>query len=158
MARYVLDGRLAARWLTTAPSDLAAPTQAELNGGVDLVGTAGGEALEDIQGFVVEPNIIQTPDYASLNVGTVAGDQTYPASTMSFYADTATTTIFAAFATPNTAGYIVFMYDGQGATNPCDTFPATVTSRVRRPARNAAHIFDVNFAPSAPTLNGTQAA
>lgn len=157
MARYVLDGRIQVAFLTTEPATPTAPTQAEVNAGVDLIGTSQAEALENIDGFVVEPNIIQTPDYASTQVGTVTGDQTYPQSTLSFYADTAVTTIFDALI-DGTTGYVLFMYDGQAASSAVDTFPITVSSRVRRPARNAAHIYDVNIAPGVPWLNGTQAA
>lgn len=157
MARYVLDGRIAVVFMTTIPATPLAPTQAELSAGVNLIGTSQDEALENIEGFVVEPNIIPTPDYASTQVGTVTGDQSYPQSTLSFYADDTVTTIFSALV-DGTTGFVAFMYDGQAAASAVDVFPITVSSRVRRPARNAAHIFDVNCAPGVPYLNGTQAA
>ena len=156
MTRYVLDGRLKAVFLTSAPAALAAPTQAELNAGTDLIGTGAGEGLENIDGFVVQPNIIPTPDYTGLQVGTVAGDQTVPESVLSFYKDTTVETIYNALAADVT-GYVVFMMDGQASGEESDVWPITVTSRVRRPGRNVAHIYDVNIAPGSPTLAGTQA-
>ncbi len=156
MGRFVLDGRLEVVFLSSAPSAPAAPTQSEISAGVDLIGSGSGEGLESIEGFVVQPNIIQTPDYASLQVGTVAGDQTYPESTLSFYKDDTVETIYSALAA-DTTGFVLFMMDGIGASEECELFPITVTSRPRRPGRNVAHIFDVNVAPGVPTL-GTQAA
>lgn len=156
MSRFVLGGRAKARWLTSLPSTPLAPTQAELDGGTDLIGTPQAEELMDIQGFAVQPSSIPTPGYAGTLVGNVPGDQTYPDSVLSFYKDTASSTIYSALARGNT-GWVAVMYDGQASTNEVDLFPATVVSRVRRPALNAPHIFDVNFAIDVP-YEGTQAA
>ena len=139
-----------------SPPNTAAPTQAELSAGVDLVGSSQAEELMDIQGFAVQPSSLPTPGYSSTLVGNVAGDQTYPDSVLSFYKDTTSSTIYTALASGNT-GWVALMYDGQADTEEVETFPATVVSRVRRPALNAPHIFDVNFAIDVP-FAGTQAA
>lgn len=157
MARFVLDGRIAVRFLTSVPSDTAAPTQAELGAGVDLVGTSQAEELEGISGFEVQSNSIATPGYASKEVGNVPGDQTYPTSSMSFYKDDTVTTIYDALA-DDESGWVCIMQDGQASGEEVDIFPVTVASRVRRPGRNAANIFDVNFSVGVPFKGGTQAA
>lgn len=156
MSRFVLGGRSKARWLTTLPATPLAPTQSELDAGTDLVGTSQAEELMDIQGFAVQPSSIPTPGYAGTLVGNVAGDQTYPDSTLSFYKDDTASVIYTALARGNT-GWVALMYDGQASGEEVDLFPATVVSRVRRPALNSPHIFDVNFAIDVP-YEGTQAA
>ena len=156
MARFILDGRLAAVWLTALPSDPNAPTQAELGGGTDLVGTAQAEELVEIRGFEVQTSSIPTPGFAGTLVGNVAGEQTYPDSTLSFYKDDTSETIYTALASGNT-GWVFLGMDGLGSGEESLLFPSTVASRVRRPARNAPHIFDVNFAIDVP-FEGTQAA
>lgn len=157
MARFILDGRIACRFLSTLPSDPDNPTQAELTAGVNLVGTAQAEELVDISGFEPSTSSIPTPGYASTLVGNVAGDQTYPDSSMAFYKDDASETIYDALAT-GTSGFLAIMQDGQAATNEVELFPVTVASRVRRKARNAPNIFDVNFAVDVPYDGGAQAA
>lgn len=156
MARFILDGRMAARFLTTIPSTPTAPTQAELGAGVDLIGSAQAEEMVDITGFEVQTNSIPTPGYAGTLTGNVAGEQNYPDSTISFYKDDTSETIYSALADA-TVGWVALMQDGEGSGKECDLFPASVASRVRRPARNAPNIFDVNFAIDVP-YKATQAA
>lgn len=149
MARFILDGQVVIKWLTSLPTDPNAPTQAELNAGTDLIGTAQAEELVEIRGFEVQTSSIPTPGYSGTLVGNVAGEQTYPDSTLAFYKDDASSTIYTALASGNT-GWVYIMMDGQGSGLEALGFPATVASRVRRPARNAPHIFDVNFAIDVP--------
>ena len=156
MARIVVEGLIAVQWLTSLPSDPDAPTQAELTAGTALVGTSQAEELVEIRGFEIQTSTLPTPGYASNVVGNVSGEQSYPDSTLSFYWDDTTQTIYTALA-PGNSGWVYIAFDGLGSGNEALGFPATVASRVRRPARNAPHIFDVNFAVSAP-YNATQAA
>lgn len=157
MARFTPNGIIAARWLTTLPADPAAPTQVELDAGVDLIGNAQDEEAESLNGFEVSNNVIPTPGLASNRVGSVAGEQTYPASTMTFYKDDTVEVIYSAL--PDlTTGFVALMHDGQAAGKEVDIFPATVTSRNRRVGTNVAAMFDVNLALTVPYLGGTQAA
>lgn len=149
MARIVLDGTIAIQWLTTIPAIPTAPTQAELTGGTALVGTSQGEELVEIRGFEIQTSSLPTPGYASNVVGNVAGEQTYPDSTLSFYWDDTTQTIYTALAAGNT-GWVYVCFDGLGNSLEALGYPTTIASRVRRPARNAPHMFDVNCAISAP--------
>lgn len=156
MARFVLEGRTAVVWLASAPSSLAAPTQAELAAGVDLVGTKQAEELVEINGFEKQNNSIPTPGFAGLEVGNVAGEQTYPDSDMEWYKDDTSETIYDTVV-DGAVGYVALCYDGLGDTLESEIYEVTVASRTRIPARNAAHRFRANFAISAPVL-GTQAA
>ena len=149
MARFTLPGRVAIKFMTSEPSVTTAPTLIELNAGVDLVGTPQAEELAELEGFVVNSATIATPGYASHSVGNVSGDETYPESRLAFYKDDTSETIYTALAA-GTTGFIAFMRDGQTTGEECELFPVTVQSRVRRPARDQAHIFDVNFAISVP--------
>lgn len=156
MARFILDGRMACVWLTSIPATPTAPTQAELGAGTDLIGTAQAEELVEITGFAVQTSSLPTPGFAGTTVGNVAGEQTYPDSSMAFYKDDTSETIYTALA-DDTTGWLALCPDGLGSGEECDLFPATVASRVRRPARNAPAIFDVNFAIDVP-YKATQAA
>lgn len=154
--RYVLNERLKLRFLATAPTTLAAPTQAQLTAGVDLIGTQQAEELNDIGGWEVQTNSSPTEGYAGLEVGNVAGAQTYPDSWLQWYKDDTVTTIFTAVEKGET-GYLAFMRDGQAATKEVELFPVTVASRPRSLAKGVAHTFRANFSLAPPVL-GVQAA
>lgn len=156
MSRFTLDGRLAARYLSTIPATPTAPTQAELTAGTDLVGTKQAEELADIQGFEPAPSSVPTPGYAGAVTGNVAGELTYPDAVLSFYKDSASSTIYSALAT-GTTGWIFLGQDGLGSGEEGELFPIEVVSRIRRKARNAPNIFDVTMTTDAP-YECTQAA
>lgn len=149
MGRYTLPGRIKASFLSSEPADPLAPTAGELSAGVDLVGSGQGEALAELDGWVVSPSSIPTPDYTSHLVGNVPGDQTFGDSRMAFYMDDTVQTIYSALSS-GTSGFVAIMRDGDSSGDECELFPVTVQSRVRRPARDQAHIFDVNFAIGVP--------
>lgn len=156
MGRYILNGRLKMRFLTALPAVPTAPTQAELNAGTNLIGTAQAEELVEIVGFEVETSSLPTPGFAGVQVGNVAGESTYPDSALVFYKDDTVTTIFTALAS-NVSGYLAMMRDGQAATKEVELFPVFVASRVRAVARNAPHTFRANMSVGTPYL-GTQGA
>jgi hypothetical protein len=154
--RFILNGRIKLRFLTTLPTVPTAPTQAELNAGVNVLGTPQAEELAEIAGFEVQTSSLPTPGYAGVQVGNVAGESTFPDSALVFYKDDVVTTIFTAMAQGAT-GYLAIMRDGQAATKEVELFPVTVASRVRSVARNAPHTFRANMSIGAP-YQGTQAA
>lgn len=156
MARFTLPGRIKVQFLSSEPASPTAPTTAELDAGVDLIGTSQAEELAELEGFVVNSSTIATPGYRSHQVGNVSGDETYPDSRLAFYMDDTVSTIYSAL-TGGTTGYLAFLRDGRGVGEECELFPVTVQSRVRRPARDQAHIFDVNFAIGVP-YQGVEAA
>ena len=149
MSRFTLPGRMAVRFLSSPPSSLTAPTLAELGAGIDLIGTAQAEELAEMPGWILNSNDIPTPGYSGHQVGNVPGDETYPNSSMAFYKDDTVSAIYDALVKGAT-GHIAIMRDGEVATEECELFPVTVKSRVRRPARDQAHIFDVNMSIGVP--------
>lgn len=158
MGRFTLPGQIEVIWLTTAqaPASTSAPTAAELDAGISLVGTSQGEAMAEADGWQLNPGTIATPDYVSHKVGNVPGDETYPDSRIAIYKDDTSSTIYDAMVEGAT-GYIVWMRDGRGTGEETEVWPVTIQSRVRRPSRSEAHIFDVNFATAVP-VQGTEAA
>jgi hypothetical protein len=155
MTRGILAGTIAIRWLTTAPTTMAAPTQAQLTAGINLVGSNQNEELAEMDGWNVEPSILPTPGYASNRVGNVTGDQSYGQASMAFYSHLTIRDIWTALADGNT-GWVAIMDFGQAATRDVEIFPATVMSRVRRRGDRGVRMYDVNFSIGAP-ISGTQA-
>lgn len=153
--RYVLNDRLKLRFVTGALT-LSAPTQTQITSGTDLIGTQQAEELNDLGGWEVQTNSSPTEGYAGLEVGNVAGAQTYPDSWLQWYKDDTITTIFTAMVKGAT-GYLVFMRDGQAATKESEIFPVTVASRPRSLAKGVAHTFRANFS-LAPAVTIAQAA
>lgn len=156
MGRFVAEGRMKAVLVTAALASNAAPTQAEIAAGTELVGDDNSEAMVEIIGFQVQNNTIATPSYASLTVGNVAGQQTVPDSAMEWYKDDTDETIYSAVAA-GTTGWIILMHDGIGAGEESEVWPVSVSTRPRLPQQNAAHRFRANYATGAP-IYGTQAA
>lgn len=161
MARGTLPGVIAATFLATAdePASYAAPSIATDIGNVnavDLIGPDNGEGLAEMNGWIVNASTIPTPDYRSHTVGNVPGDSTVQDSSMSFYYDRTDTTIYDTLVA-GTTGVIILMRDGATAAEESQLWPVTVVTRFRRPARDQAHIFDVNFSVGTPT-EGTLAA
>lgn len=151
MARYRLPTKLAALWDTTAPAAMNAPTQLEVTGATDLIGSSSGEAVGELTGWAAQPNVVDTPDFTTNVVGNVAGDVTLPQSGMAFYSDDADTTIYDAM-TPDTVGYVILGYEGSAETKESQVFPARILSRERRADRGSAAMFDVAFTISPPTI------
>lgn len=152
MARYRLPTNLRAYWTTTALANNAAPTQAEIGAAVDLRGTSSGEAVGELQGWAAQPNVVDVPDFTTNVVGNVAGDVTLPQSTMTFYADDASTTIYGAL-TPNTVGTVIIGRETSAVGKESRVFPnARILSNEPRFDRGAAHMFDVTWTISPPVI------
>jgi len=154
MTRGVLGGVLAIAQVSTVPADLEAPTEAEIAAGVDLVGTKQGEELADLSGWRTEPDVLPTPGYAGTTVGNVAGDETYPASSFTWYKDSSDEVIYGAIGTAVTGGdrWVIFMWEGAEVGEETETFPCRVISRNRDPARNVPHTFIGNYAIDTPVV------
>lgn len=153
MARFTLPARLVVVWwpFASQPTNLAAPTQAQITAGVNLIGSSQGEGLAQINGFTQEPGTIATPDYSGRVVGTVPGDVTIPDSSLSFYMDTTARVIYNAMVV-DAVGVVGFFYDGTAATKESKLFVATITSKDRHNDRDQGHMFTSGFSPSAPVI------
>jgi hypothetical protein len=134
---------------------LAAPTAAEIAAGVDLVGSKQAEELSDLQGWRTDSDVLPTPGYAGTTVGNVAGDETYPASSFTWYKDSVSATIYSAIGTAVSTGadrWVIIMWEGATVGEETEVFPVRVTSRVRDPARNVPHTFTANYALDTPVV------
>ena len=156
MTRFVLDGTIAIASLTSDPVSFTAPTQAELTGGVDQVGSKQAEELVELTGFELQTSTIPTPGMAGLQTGNVGGEQLYPDSSMVHYKDDTSSTIYSANAQGNEFT-LYLMLDGQASGEEAEGFPTTVLSRPRGKAAKTGHKFTTNVAIDVP-YDATQAA
>jgi len=150
VARYILPGTLAVVWLASTPVDPAAPTQAEVSGGTNLLGTKAGEALAGITGFQPSVAVYDTPDYVDARVGNVGGTVTYPQSSLMFYADDTSTTIRDLLSV-DTSGFLLLGFNGSAQNEESQLFTATVVSNEYDPNPGQATMYEVAFSISAPT-------
>lgn len=145
MGRFLLNERLKCRHLAVAPVALLLPTAAEVAAGTDLIGSTGGEALESINNFEVQPSSINMGDYSSIREGSLPGPQTYGDASLAIYMDDTARVMWSLFPGLST-GFLLIMPDGESVGSDCNLFPYTVGSRVRRTLRNVPVLFDVNMA------------
>lgn len=153
MARFTLPARLVVIWWPTVsqPANLAAPTVANISAGTNLIGNGQGEGLANINGFMVQPSTIPVPDYASRTVGTVPGDVTIPDSSLDFWMDDTTRTLYNAL-TVGATGVFGFFFDGTATTKESRLFPTTIISKDRNYARDEAHMFSIGVSLSTPSI------
>lgn len=153
MARFTLPARLVVIWWPTVsqPANLAAPTVSNISAGTNLIGNGQGEGLAMVNGFEVQPSTIPVPDYASRIVGTVPGDSTIPDSTLEFWMDDTTRTLYNALAL-NATGVFGFFFDGTATTKESRLYPATITSKERNFARDEAHKFTIGLSLATPSI------
>lgn len=158
MARYTLPGRLKVIYWPTAsqPTSLSAPTQAEIAAGSNLIGTSQGEALAELQGWELDPGIIETPDYVSLVVGTVPGAVKVPVSKIGLWLDSTTHTLYDAIVL-NATGVVGFFFDGTAATKESRLYVVTCISKERTFDQNAGHKAMFGFSASAPVVGAAAA-
>lgn len=156
MARFTLPGRLKIRLMTTKPANLAAPTQAELNAGVDVVGNAAGEELADFPDWMKSVSTTPTPGYASFSVGNVPGDVSFPNISMTWYKDDTAVAIYDAVAESANPRYLAIMRDGQGNPKESQILTVIIQNRQRTNNRDGANQFRADMAVQAETV-GTQA-
>lgn len=153
MARFTLPARLVVIWWTTGaqPANLAAPTGADISAGTNLIGNGQGEGLAMVNGFEVSPSTFQVPDYASRTVGTVPGDLTIPDSSLEFWMDDTTRTLYNALAL-NATGVFGFFFDGTATTKESRLYPATIISKERSFARDEGAKFTIGVSLSTPSI------
>lgn len=157
MAGFILDGRIAMVLLTSIPSDELAPTQAELGAGVSLIGTKQAEELIAIEGWTQDVAAIPTPGYAGVATGSLAGESSYPQSSLTWRKDDTSETIYSAVAATNTLQWIYVCQDGLGSGEEALGFPVTIATRERSPERNVPNSFTCAFSVT-PPYEATQAA
>ena len=127
MARHIRKGVARAYFCPTVAST-AAPTAANVVGGTHLT-----PELAEIAGFVFENSPVATPDMSTRYVSQVAGEDTTPASSMTFYEDDAANPIRTALAKDVDGFILLFPYPGgvPASGDECEVWPVVVTSNTR---------------------------
>lgn len=139
-----------------AVSNKAAPTTAEVTAGTDLT-----PQFAEIAGFEFSNSPIGTPDLTSTFTKQIGGEDTAPASSITFYEDDTTNPIKTLLAKGVTGFVLLYPYtQTPAATEDVEVWPVVVTSNVRQwgvgndPAR-----YVVSFAiTDVPDTDAVQAA
>lgn len=118
--RYIPPGVRKIYWVATIAT-YTAPSRGELNAGIDL----SGEVAE-VSGFTVTSDTVDTPDLSGRFVPVIAGRIKADASSLSFYASSNSSDVRTVLPR-DTAGYIVFLWEGDVTGQKMDVFPVKVT-------------------------------
>jgi hypothetical protein len=118
--RYIPPGTRKIYWVTTIANYLA-PSRGELNAGIDL-----SAEVAAIQGFSVTSATVDTPDLSTRYTAKIPGRITADNSSLDFYA-TNTSSDVRTVLPRDTAGYVVFLWEGDVTGQRMDVFPAKVT-------------------------------
>lgn len=119
--RYIPPGTRKIYWVTTIAT-YTAPTRAELNAGIDL-----SAEVAEINGFSVTSGTVDTPDLSSRFTSKIPGPITADNSSLSFYASNTSSDVRTVLPR-DTAGFVVFLWEGDVTGQRMDVFPAKVTS------------------------------
>jgi hypothetical protein len=119
--RYVPPGTRKVYWITTIANYLS-PSRGELNAGIDLTAE-----IAAINGFTVESGTSDTPDLATRFTAKIPGRITAADSSLSFYASTTSSDVRTVLPR-DTAGFAVFLWEGDVTGQRMDVFPAKVTA------------------------------
>lgn len=170
MPQYRNDGLLTIDWVPDYATDITNPDSAILIGSganaedgnfVSLIGAKGREELNTVTGWEVQNSSIPLEGYAGPAVGSLAGGQTYPESSLTWLSSNTEQTIFDLMEpatqgntqTTDTAA-VVFGRTGKVTGGYYQLFPVQVASREISKGRNVPGTFTANFSLNAP-LDGT---
>lgn len=147
--RYTPPGNRKYYWITTAAA-YATPTRAEINAGIDLTAE-----VESVSGFTLTGNTLDTPDLATGFVGQVPARVVAAASEIVFWASSTSADARTVF-TRGTAGYVIFLPEGDIPTQKMEIWPAKVTSMFVDPSIEDAAKVHVQFSiTKIPAQNAT---
>jgi len=113
-------------YVVTTMSDYTAPTRAELNAGLDVT-----RQVRAIDGWQVESDQIERPDYATRFNAKIGGRTQAADSSLTIYA-AANGTDARATITSGYTGYIVFMDGGDTTSYKMDVYPVLCTARPKQ--------------------------
>ncbi len=119
--RYVPPGTRKIYWVTTIANYLS-PTRGELNAGIDLTAE-----IAAINGFTVTSGTADTPDLSTRFTAKIPGRITADNSSLVFYASTTSSDVRTVLPR-DTAGFAVFLWEGDVTGQRMDIFPAKVTT------------------------------
>ena len=119
--RFINKGTTRVLWLTTI-ADKSAVTRSEINAGTDLA-----NEIQDLDGWLVESESVETPDLGTTFTGSIPGSTSSDDSSLTMYEDLGGTD--ARDLMPRgTNGYIIWMDGGDVAGRTMDVFPVRVGS------------------------------
>ncbi|MEM9611146.1 MAG: hypothetical protein AAGA99_27315 [Actinomycetota bacterium] len=121
MVRQVTRGRGRLVFLGSAPSDLAAPTQAEITAGTDIT-----PSVRSVDGWDLSVADLDIADLSSDFQKTGAGTSSAASSSVAFYADDAGAAAILTALAEDTAGWMAFLRNGQASTEPSKIWPCQV--------------------------------
>lgn len=119
--RYSAKGTARYVFCTTL-SDIESPTRAEIDAGTDL-----SRQVQDIDGWTVESESIETPDLASTFTGSIPGSTSADDSSLTMYADLGGTDV-RTLLPRGTNGFMLVMRAGDADGRMMDVFPVRVGS------------------------------
>jgi hypothetical protein len=119
--RYINKGVTRFIWVDTI-SDTSAPTRSEINAGTDL-----SSQIQEIDGWMVESESVETPDLGSTFTGSIPGSTSAEDSSVTMYADLGGTDVRDVISRGDN-GYMIIMDGGDTAGRTMDVFPARVGS------------------------------
>lgn len=161
MAQVRNDAVISVGLIPDYATDIAAPgttivLATELTNRVDFIGAKATEELNTITGWEVQPSSIPLEGYAGPEVGSLAGAQTFPESSLRWLSDNASNTLFDLVdpATDTGLSAIVFGRFGETAGGFYELFPVEFASRPISKGRNVPATFTANCSLNAP-LTGT---
>ncbi|MEM9710596.1 MAG: hypothetical protein AAGA17_00150 [Actinomycetota bacterium] len=154
-ARTITRGRGVAIFLASAPSDLAAPTQAELT-----AGTALTPSVRAIEGFDENVADLDTADLSDDFDKTGNGTTSAPSSSITLYRDDDGVAAMRTALAEDTVGWLAFLYDGQAETKDSKIWPVQVKKQNTRDLQvmNEAPTVVVQFGLQGSPTEGVQAA
>lgn len=144
MSRYFRRGLSKIQFLPAVAS-LNAPTAPEIAAGIDL-----SPQVSDISGFEFSNSPIITPDLSTTFDTQIPGADTTSTSTLTFYDDSASSTIRTGLA-KGTAGYILLQPYGSTTAKRSEVWPVITTGcNDHWVTGNEAAKFTASFAVTAP--------
>lgn len=137
--RYYRMGVSKAIWAPTL-ANYQSPTRSEINAGTDLSNEIAATA-----GWEVTGNTEDTPALGSVFIGKVPSTTTAGDSSLTMYADSTSVDVRTLLAR-GSSGYIIWMWEGDVATQLMDVFPVRVTSTPKVSDISSVAQITVNFA------------
>ena len=147
--RYIPPGTRKIYWVTTIANYLS-PTRGELNAGIDLT-----NEIATINGFTVAAATVDTPDLSTRFTAKIPGRITSDNSSIMFYASSTSSDVRTVLPR-DTAGFLVFLWEGDVTSQKMDIFPAKVTAQSLAGDMENPQQVDIEFAiTKVPALNVT---
>ncbi len=136
--RYFRPGTTKVYWVTTM-ADYTTPTRAELDAGTDLSGE-----IAEVSGWSATSESIDTPDLGSRFTSKIPGAITADDSSLTLYMSKSGTDV-RTLLERDTAGFVVWMDEGDTESGLMDVFPATVASAPKQRGLGEAARIQVQF-------------